>query len=429
MPGANVRAEELRGWKQIADYLRVSIRTAQNMEKEQRLPVRRGAGIKGQVFALPAEIDEWRLHKKPSPASVPLEPEPFGAVGQNRRRWLYAVGGSTFLAVGGAADHLLSRLTVGRNGVPAQFRVEGPRLIISDNQGRELWTHVFGEELIESAYVREIPRLCQFADLGDDNQIETIFSVMPRSTEAERSLLCFSSDGRPRWKFVPGKTVIDNLGRSFAPPYWPNGFQVVRSKLAAPSKIVVSSNHNWSFPNQVAVLDGRTGRLLSQYWHRGHLLHMAMADIDGDGEPELLLGGVNDAPEYRRATLVVFDIDKVSGASRNPGGEVNYKGMDPGTEKRIVFFPRTPLSQGFEFNRLSLLTVTPGRIRAHVAESTREDDPCYVVYELDFNLRPVNTGLSNGFMERYRQLQTAGQLPKEALAIVAERLKSEIVVI
>jgi hypothetical protein len=187
MPGANVRAEELRGWKQIADYLRVSIRTAQNMEKEQRLPVRRGAGIKGQVFALPAEIDEWRLHKKPSPASVPLEPEPLGAVGQNRRRWLYAVGGSTFLAVGGAADHLLSRLTVGRNGVPAQFRVEGPRLIISDNQGRELWTHVFGEELIESAYVREIPRLCQFADLGDDNQIETIFSVMPRATEASEA--------------------------------------------------------------------------------------------------------------------------------------------------------------------------------------------------------------------------------------------------
>ena len=64
MPSADVRAEELRGWKQIADYLRVSIRTAQNMEKDQGLPVRRGAGMKGQVFALPAELDQWRLQEE-----------------------------------------------------------------------------------------------------------------------------------------------------------------------------------------------------------------------------------------------------------------------------------------------------------------------------------------------------------------------------
>jgi hypothetical protein len=83
---------------------------------------------------------------------------------------------------------------------------------------------------------------------------------------------------------------------------------------------VVSSNHHWSFPNQVAVLDGKTGKLLSEYWHRGHLLHMTITDIDGDGEPEVLLGGVNDAPEYKQATLVVFKVPMISGASKNPAG-------------------------------------------------------------------------------------------------------------
>jgi hypothetical protein len=49
---------------------------------------------------------------------------------------------------------------------------------------------------------------------------------------------------------------------------------------------------------------------------------MASADIDGDGEPEILLGGVNDALEYKRATLVIFDHRNISGASKNPNGGV-----------------------------------------------------------------------------------------------------------
>jgi hypothetical protein len=342
---------------------------------------------------------------------------------------LYAVAGSTLLAAGGALGYFLSRLGAGGKGVPAEFRVEGSRLIISSKQGLELWRYTFAQELVESIYAAETSRLCQFADLCDDNQIETIFAVVPGATGAERSVLCFGASGKPRWKFVPGTMVIDNLDRSFAPPYWPNSFQVVRSRPPAPSKIVVSSNHNWSFPNQVAVLDGRSGRLLSEYWHRGHLLHMAMADIDGDGEPEILLGGVNDAPEYRQATLVVFDNRRISGSSKDPAGGVYFQGMAQGTEKRRIFFPRTPVGMHFEFNRVSLVRVAPGRITVSVVESTDENDPCYVVYELDFNLKPINAGLSNGLMERYQQLQDSGHLPKEPLAAIAERLKSEIRVI
>jgi hypothetical protein len=103
--------------------------------------------------------------------------------------------------------------------------------------------------------------------------------------------------------------------------------------------------------------------------------------------------------------------------------------MPPGTEKKTVFFPRTAVSRPFEFNRVSRLTVVSGRITVQVVESTDENDPYYVVYELDFGLRPVNAGLSNGLMERYRQLQSSGELPKESLTVVAERLKAEVVII
>jgi len=140
MSVAGSRAEELRGWKQIADYLRVSIRTAQNMEKDQRLPVRRGAGIKGQVFALTNEVEEWRLNEAPSPASILQEPELPRAADKSRRQWLSAVGGSTLLAAGAGLGYLLSGFVGRGRGVPAEFRVEGSRLIISSKDGGELWS-------------------------------------------------------------------------------------------------------------------------------------------------------------------------------------------------------------------------------------------------------------------------------------------------
>jgi tetratricopeptide (TPR) repeat protein len=51
---------ELTGWKEIAAYLRVSVRTAQAFEKTRGLPVRRGPGQKGPVFAAPDALKKWR---------------------------------------------------------------------------------------------------------------------------------------------------------------------------------------------------------------------------------------------------------------------------------------------------------------------------------------------------------------------------------
>ena len=418
---------ELVGWKEIAGYLRVSVRTAQALEKERGLPVRRGAGVRGPVYAVAAELDAWRLRPEPTP-SVPAiglpVPKP------TRRNWLRYGLSSAGLVAAGALGYSLPKIRLGHE-VPTGYRVEGATLIVHGDNNKELWRHRFPQELREDAYTGAQPygtKACLFADLVGDGNIDTLFRQVPRGDNVEMPLTCFDPSGKVRWEFIAGKTVVDNLGRSFAPPYWPNNFQVFRSKSSRPAHVVVVSNHNWTFPTQVAALDGRTGKLLSEYWHRGHLLHMASADIDGDGEPEILLGGVNDALEYKRATLVIFDHRNISGASKNPNGGVYYQGMSSGTEKRVVFFPRTEISRNLEFNRVSGVTVASGRIRVIVVESTDENGP-YVVYELDYQLRPINVALSNILMEAYRMKQANGLLPKESLDAVAERLKSEMLVL
>ena len=55
-----IRAGILSGWKDIASYLGMSVRTVQRYEKQARLPVRRkGAGKQGTVLATIEELDAW----------------------------------------------------------------------------------------------------------------------------------------------------------------------------------------------------------------------------------------------------------------------------------------------------------------------------------------------------------------------------------
>ena len=63
----------LDSWKEIANYLRRSVRTVRRWEREEGLPVHRHHhGKQGTIFALSAEIDEWLSGRsaKPGPPSV-----------------------------------------------------------------------------------------------------------------------------------------------------------------------------------------------------------------------------------------------------------------------------------------------------------------------------------------------------------------------
>lgn len=50
----------LSGWKEIANFLGMGVRTIQRYERELGLPVRRPAGkVRGSVVAVKAELDGW----------------------------------------------------------------------------------------------------------------------------------------------------------------------------------------------------------------------------------------------------------------------------------------------------------------------------------------------------------------------------------
>jgi hypothetical protein len=62
----------LSSWKEIAEYLHTSVRTAQRWERYSNLPVRR-AGSRNIIAAIPQELEQWRhaQRRRPSNGSQP----------------------------------------------------------------------------------------------------------------------------------------------------------------------------------------------------------------------------------------------------------------------------------------------------------------------------------------------------------------------
>lgn len=312
-----------------------------------------------------------------------------------------------------------------RLGRPADFRLEASTLVVTDGQGREIWRHQFPSRFAVGAYGPENSvKRCTFADLDGDGLAETLFVYLPLDFgSVGATLICFAEDGTVRWQFVPGKRIRDTR-QEYYPPYFISNVHIVPVPDLRP-RILVSSNHYLHNPNQIAMLDP-AGKLVSEYWHSGHLLSVAHADVNGDGIEEILLAGVNNG--YRQATMVIFDPRRVSGASSQPGRQI--LGFPSGTEKAVVLFPRTCLARNAPYNRVFELRVTrERRIMLAVAEGVSEArNPGVMIYELDYGLKVLSARPDSHLQENHRLMEVQGQLDHSWTEEENEQLKRQVIV-
>ncbi len=215
-------------------------------------------------------------------------------------------------------------------------------------------------------------QVCAYADLSGDGSLQTLCRYFPVNHEiVGDKLYCFDGKGTRPVGVYAGRHAAGQQP-PIRSPYWIDEFLVLPADALRHRQIVVTSNHNWSFPDQVAVLDYR-GRLIGEYWHHGHLLHLSVLSGVGQQKTKLVVSGLNDSPGYGRGTVLIFDPNHVTGSSLKTDGSPDFHGLPAGSEQTVIFFPKTRISEMLEFNRVSdVRTVLDGGMTVIVAEGISE---------------------------------------------------------
>jgi hypothetical protein len=404
---------ELSSWKEVAAYLGVSVRTAQNWEIEKQLPVNRLGSARGRISVTTAELDDWKQSNL-QPARRPPD--------QRFLRW-YAISLTTALLIALVvfAVHVVRE----RGRRPAAYRIEPGRLVVLDASGRELWNALFPELADATSYASSEQagfRRAWFGDLDGDSQTEMLFVpvLKPDSGSGRQPLICFSQDGAERWRFVPGRPVSTSTEK-FERLFGVVNFAVAPLRRGGPNTVVAVSEHLMFYPAQVALLSSG-GKLLREYWHSGHLPTVAVSDLDGDGNSEIYAAGVNNA--RKMATLVVLDPEHFGGAAdERETPDYQIRGFPPGIEKSRILFPRTCLTNLHDvWNFASGLVLD-----ARAMTVTINEDPHWthagVYYHFDRRLRLTNVVTGDGFTISHSRFRAEGRLDHDLNPAELERLR------
>lgn len=406
MAAANANDRELNSWKEIANFLGVSERTAQKWEEERGLPIKRLPGVKGRVTTTAAALETWKksnLKKIPWHANV---------------RFLRFYAGAATLLIAILLGIQITRYFAGhRTGPPAQYQVESNALIVKDTHGKEVWRWLFERPFQASAYMNpsyeETSRKAWFGSLRlDKPDTNTLFVYYPAIADTKgSSLYSFSSTGQKEWDFIPGKEIEDGKGR-YKPFFVITDFHVTPLTTlirgGERNKILITSHHFDQDPNQFAILDDR-GTLTAEYWHAGYLTHMETADLNGDGIEEILLAGVNNG--YHSVILLELDPRNVQGAFQQEADDpLQLKDFPRGTEMRAVLFPRSCIAMKMQYNNLAQLVATKDTVEIVTFERATPILSAEIRYIMNRNLDLKDVQVSDEFIRVHREMESHGEL-------------------
>lgn len=293
--------DRLDGWKQIADYLDKSVKTCQNWEREQGLPIHRLHGNSGRatVFAFRAEIDQWLLSGGSAEAR--------GRATRRRRRIVAVLGLGGLLI---AAAWLLG--PAARRPVVESVVIDNDLMFAAISPtGERLWTHVDEEPFITALGQKPAARAMDL----DGNGEKEVLAAFKRHTPGRDEVRTLDASGSLLWRLPVGVSDLVINGEAYRDSY--SLWDVVVLDTAAGPRIAVISKHTPWFPSLVQWLDAETGRLLGTYVHTGYLFASVAHDLDGDGSQELVAAGYNNLLQ----SPVVVVLEPIAGTIVSPGPE------------------------------------------------------------------------------------------------------------
>jgi hypothetical protein len=354
----NVR---LSSWKEIAAYLDCDVRTCRRWEMSKGLPVHRvGKSEKARVYAYRHELDQWlKAQAQKNNHKKWAMPKKYSF------KWHQAAWGILGTAVALATYFTITAFTYSR--IPYDFRIERSRLIILNQDGRELWRYDTGLENLsaDSSYREswqykrriegdkvEFPLLI-IKDINQNGKPEILFSLQTQNEENEGELICFDHTGVEKWRFRSGRELVfgDKL---YSHDYRIKGFETLDMEQDGDLEILLIAVHKPDFPCQLAILD-HSGKVQGEYWNAGYFTDIVLHDLDQDSKEEMIVSGINN--EYGKGCLLVFDPLKVNGFSPQLNPQYQCEELERGTQRSYILFPRADVRQAYPVDGIMSISI------------------------------------------------------------------------
>jgi len=319
-------------------------------------------------------------------------------VSSGSRRSVFTIIGAA-AAVGILAYVVIRMMTLGDQ--PQSAHLDGAVLTVMNAEGKELWRKSFPDGFWQEYYEHGLASRMWFGDLDGKGHTSVLLLYHPGVDPGSHStmLICYSDRGKEKWRWTPGRDLpeLGGLPATFRTV----GFGVLKGRKGELSRIVVSSIHLPLYPHQIAILDSN-GKMISEYWHSGHLFHLTLADLDGDGREEIIASGISNG--YRQATLIVLDPDRVYGASTEAARpEIQIHGMGVAAERLRLLFPRSDLNKAlYTYNEGEDVTVGSTGIRFVVRECQQREG-CKILYVFDKNFRLLSAEAADEFRDVHKE--------------------------
>ena len=213
-------------------------------------------------------------------------------------------------------------------------------------------------------------------------------------------LHAYDHTGTLRWHHHLGKhlTVRD---RPFEPFFFPSHLRYLTTP--ADTYILTTARHRLWYPTQVHLLQPDTGSIISEYWHPGHIETITTHDLNQDGTPELILGGMNN-PDHGpgHPTISILPIPFTT-STNHP----NLFGPNNSKEHTYLLFPRPDLTD------IHTALVGVHHITSHNNHLTitiGDSTSLLFIYTLNANLDITDLRAHDDFVRRHDELATQGFL-------------------
>jgi hypothetical protein len=365
--------ERLDGWKEIAAYLRRSVRTVQRWEVHFNLPVHRiSTGQNESVYAVRRELDAWLLRTaearaeqeaqdrmngstvepgalrseangegRPPARAEDAAPPSFPAAHRRRRArwpspWWFAVAAGVIAFVAFQFGWLRPSYAVSQPvavapppAKPHALAVDGRTLMLLGADGREVAHHVFDDDIVDLRPPEQLSRLAAIADLDLDGRVEVVVAITKPSIQR---VFVLNADGTERANWRPSRRVRFGQSASLGPGLV---FTTITPASPPDGTFYVAGHVPIEFASVVVHLDV-DGRVLHEYWSNGYIESLAQMRV-GDS-PRWLVGAANN--ETGGGSLAVFDGPPQGSA---PARAEHYRCADCPAGQPMAFyvFPRS----------------------------------------------------------------------------------------